>query len=91
MILKYFKHIDSNIMLNFPKPLNSQLLFNRLFGTLLAFFFIQFCIIIGFKETAKIPYIFVRNMMCIYQDILFSVVIEDSKTFFFICNFLFSL
>ena len=82
MIWKYFKHIDNNIILNFHKSSNSQLLFNRLFGTLLAFFFIQFCIIIGFKETAKIPNIFVRNMMCIYQDILFSVIIVDSKTFF---------
>ena len=27
---------------------------------------------------AKIPDIFVRNMMCIYQDILFSVIIVDS-------------
>ena len=82
MIWKYFKHIDNNIILNFPKPSNSQLLFNTLFGTLLAFFFIQFCIIIGFKETAKIPNIFVRNMMCIYQEILFSVIIIDPKTLF---------
>ena len=37
---------------------------------------------IGFKETAKIPNIFVRNMMCIYQGILFNVIIIDSKTFF---------
>ena len=36
---------------------------------------------IGLKEMAKIPDIFVRNMMCIYQDILFSVIIVDSKTF----------
>ena len=61
MIWKYFKHIDNNIILNFPKPSNSQLLFNRLFGTLLAFFFIRFCIIIGFKEAAKIPNTFVRS------------------------------
>ena len=38
---------------------------------------------------AKIPDIFVRNTMCIYQDILFSVIIVDSKTFFR-CDTLFS-
>ena len=41
MIWKYFKRIDNNMILNFLKPLNSQLLYNRLFGTLLAFFFYQ--------------------------------------------------
>ena len=39
-----------------------------------------FCIKVGFKERAKLPKIFVRNMMCIYQGILFSVIIIDSNS-----------
>ena len=48
-----------SIILNFPKPSNSRLLFNRSFDTL--FFFIPFCIKNGFKERAKVPNIFCKK------------------------------
>ena len=93
-----------NIILNFPKPSNSQSLFNRLFGTLLSYFFIQFCIIIGFKETAKIPNIFARSptinssyfaVLCKKCDVHLSGYslfchYHRFKNFFFRCDFLFS-
>ena len=47
------------------------------------------CIIIGFKETAKIPNIFVRNMMCIYQVFSF-LSLSWIQKLFFSCDFLFS-
>ena len=45
-------------------------------------FFIPFFIIIRLREGAYIQIFFVRNMVCMYQSVLFSVIIIDSNALF---------